>query len=137
MKKKLPAKDLELVRRVATKLRADMLQENDDDTLKAFCLDASRRLRDLLIKAGFKAWVVQGTFEIDNPDWSCGNEELTEAQAHHPLHYWVELLTSPRIVVDITSDQFNDEMEGDECTAVVVEPRRDLPRYRALRLNWQ
>lgn len=135
MKKK---PDLEHVRQIAENLRAAMLKENDDDILSACCLEASRRLRDLLRKAGFKAWVVQGVFEIDNPDYSLTDGMgLTEAQRCHPLHYWVELLTHPRIVVDITADQFNDELLDDESEPIVIGQRRYMSRYRALRRNWQ
>lgn len=133
------AKDkIETIRQLATTVRQEMEKENGSADLSHECLEASNKLKARLIKAGFKAIVVQGTYETDEPCDNCDFEtwqDLTEHQKTHPLHYWVAI---GDLIADITSDQFNKYLVYDDGNEkVVVEKRRGLSRYRAKHRDWQ
>lgn len=130
--------NMQLIRQIATKLRS-MLVSDDEETLKSLCLPVSRHLAQLLINKGFAAAnVVRGTFTVDNPDPSaCAeldvkdflgdslDEEEAMAQAYdemndamfHPVHYWVQI---GGLIIDITADQFNDEI-NDPYPPVMID----------------
>lgn len=97
----------------------------DEQCLRKKCLEASRKLRDELIKNGYNAHVVRGTFRVDNPDPEACSEmdvndyseaEMEEAK-YNPLHYWVEMGTT---IIDITANQFNNELEEEKMPALVI-----------------
>lgn len=102
----------------------------EEQCLRALCHEASLALCSVLIGNGFPAVVVEGTFRTDLPDFffDAYDEDPydPESSSRNPLHYWVEV---EGIVVDITADQFNTELDGEEIPAVVVGFRSDLPRY--------
>ena len=133
----------ETVQAIAFRVRSLLSSANSDD-LRAMCLDASKTLKQELIKSGYRAVVVQGTFAIDisDPemysDWEEDDfedeEQMNEAQ-YSPLHYWVEL--NDNTIIDITADQFNDEIESevDYMQPITIGTYSQFPRYKALRKN--
>lgn len=111
-----------------------------EDPPAAMCLEFSKTLRQALEDAGFDAVVIQGQFEVDEPnieyygDWD--GDEMDPAMST-PLHYWAEAtgrggraFPEP-IAADITADQFNDELdsEADYMEPVEVGPYSFLPRH--------
>lgn len=144
------AQDTKRIYQIAFKVRQAILNTTDDDILKAQCLPASRQLAHILIQNGFAAaHVVRGTFTVDNPDMDAYSEwdwkdflpsepmdsedeereyaeRAMEEATHYPLHYWVQISD---IVVDITGDQFNDELDGGGFPPVFVGQLSSEPRY--------
>lgn len=136
------------VEEIASQVRNSLLRD-DEETLAALCLPVSRHLAQILINNGYKAAsVVQGTFTVDNPDPSAYDEwdikdfgsgeeteedyEEMEAAKYTPLHYWVQL---NNIVVDITADQFNDELD-EPMPEVVTGDINALERYTVITDNF-
>jgi hypothetical protein len=139
------ANDLSKIKSIAQSARSSLMLSND--SLQAMCLPVSRHLAKILIDNGFKtAEVVQGTFTIDNPDEEAYNEwdvddflmgdveneedmgmayEAMENAKYRPLHYWVMLND---IIVDITADQFNNEL-NEPVSGVIVDSINNLGRY--------
>lgn len=136
--------DVNKLTQLATQFRKQMVEYycDDDECLRSLCLQVSRKLKEFLILNGFNtAIVVQGVFRVDNPDPSAysewdtrdfeSEEEMQEA-TYTPLHYWVEVND---IIVDITADQFNDELD-DPVTAVEIGTYGNLSRYTPINKDW-
>jgi hypothetical protein len=113
----------------------DFPEDEDDNVLAQMCLQVSRKLRDELKRNGYNAFVVRGTFTVDNPDaeacseldpndFEC-DEELQEAM-NNPLHYWVELDGQ---IIDLTADQFNKELSGEKMGKITIGAYSNFPRY--------
>ena len=126
------------VEQLATQVR-NSLSHDDDDSLTALCLPVSRHLAQVLITNGYSAAaVIQGTFTVDTPDpeatsdWDVADfgddYEMMEEATYTPLHYWVQLNNT---VVDITADQFNDELE-DPVPEVTIGDINALERYTVI-----
>ena len=147
------SKEVQSIEQIATQVRNSLMQD-DDDSLKSLCLPVSRHLAQVLINNGYVAAnVVQGTFTIDNPDPSAyegwdekdflgdsldedeameeGRENMESAK-YTPLHYWVQI---NNIVIDITADQFNDELE-EPMERVEIGDIVSLGRYTVITENW-
>jgi len=129
---------------IASRVRKTLVEKHcpvgEEQCLRALCLDASVYLARQMVNNGFNAKVVIGTFYLDDPDvlyddneHFMGEEEVDyesgEEASHNPIHYWVEV---DGIIVDITADQFNDEVEGYEIPEVVFEGYSENGRYRKL-----
>jgi len=134
--------DINKLTQLATQFRKQMVKCYDDECLKSLCLPISRKLKEFLISKGFNtAIVVQGTFRIDNPDltatedWEVkdfeSSEEMEELK-YTPLHYWVEV---DNIIVDITADQFNDELD-EPVSSIEIGTYSDLGKYIAIHKDW-
>jgi len=132
------------IKNIANNIRKSQVKcyGGDDECLKATCLPSSRTLKDALIKNGYDAIVVQGVFRVDNPDptlteeWDVNdfeNEEEMEEAKYTPLHYWVEV---DNLVVDITADQFNDELEEDLMDPITIGTYSELERYIPIHKDW-
>ena len=145
---------IDQIRNIAYRVRASLLRD-DEDSLATMCLPVSRHLAQILINNGYGgAHVVRGTFTIDEPDpshyedWDAddfigtedyenegANEDYEEMEAAKftPLHYWVMV---GNLVIDITADQFNDELE-EPYEEVVVEPIGNVSdRYTIISENF-
>jgi len=130
---------IKTIEQIAINTRKKTLKYYGD--LRAVCLDVSRDLKNELIKNGYKAIVVQGTFSIDNPNMEyCEDLDLDDekdAEAiYNPLHYWVEVEGK---ILDITSNQFNDEIENelDKMPNIVFGTYAENERYTPLRKGWK
>jgi hypothetical protein len=127
------------IEEIAKNARNKVLKHWGD--LRAVCLDVSRYLRNQLIKNGYKAIVVQGTFAVDEPnmeyceDLDQDNEDDAKA-IYNPLHYWVEVNGK---ILDLTADQFNDEIENelDKMPEIVFGEYAKNKRYKPLRKGWK
>lgn len=98
-------------------------------TLKALCLDASVALKNQLVKYHYKPSIVRGTFLVDNP-------ECLEDDSNYKciLHYWIEIeLNNTPYILDITAEQFNDELDHDSMPDIVFDSYSNLPRYTKLK----
>jgi hypothetical protein len=144
------------VEQIATQVRNSLLRD-DDDSLKALCLPVSRHLAQILINNGYNAAsVTQGTFTVDTPDidaWSEMDakdflpaepmeteeeemqyaEQAMEAATYTPLHYWVQL---NNMIIDITADQFNDELEDPVPEVIIGDISALGDRYTVTTENW-
>jgi hypothetical protein len=132
------------IEQIASELRNELTIDPDDDQITAMCLQVSRELKKRLISNGYEAIVVQGVFEVDSPDVAYSemdsdlfeSEEEMEDAMHHPLHYWVEAFDgNENLIVDITADQFNDELESEEMPPVFIDSL-DSIRYTSIRKDW-
>jgi hypothetical protein len=132
------AQSIRSVQDIAHEVRSSLLTD-DQDTLQSLCLPVSRHLAKILIDNGYSAAnVVQGTFTVDEPDPSAyedwdvedfgGDEDMMEQATYTPLHYWVQIND---MVVDITADQFNDELEY-PIEEVVIGGIGSLDRYNVI-----
>lgn len=124
---------------VRNKLVKKHCPAGEEQCLRALCLDASIILRDTLIKNGFAAIVVSGTFYIDKPDVEYDKDEdivkdykNAQEASHNPLHYWVEV---GGIIVDITADQFNWELNKEQMPEVTIGNYSKLIRYKKNGIN--
>jgi hypothetical protein len=96
------------------------------------CYHACILLVSLLKKAGFKAKIIKGTFLTDlPPDYleSLVTDEDREIGGK-AIHFWV---VCDGYLLDITADQFNDEIEGETMGEIVFVPLNEkksrYPRY--------
>jgi hypothetical protein len=137
------AQQKKTIGQIAQEIRNKMVRCYDDECLQAVCLDVSRELTKELQKYGYKAQIVQGTFEIDDPnmenydEWDekdFNNEEDFNDVIYHPLHYWVEV---NGMIIDITASQFNDEIEDEQMPDIVMGSYSEFPRYKVLRKGWK
>ena len=131
--------DLKLIREIAGRVRAEMVSEDEPPTAR--CLECARALVKELQRNKVRARVVSGTFAVDNPDpenydeWNPNDfdsEDEMEDAKHHPLHYWAEIISRPLLIVDISADQFNEELDDEieHMEPVVAGKYADLSRYR-------
>jgi hypothetical protein len=129
------------IQQIAKEVRAYFVKSYDDEYLKAVCLPVSRKLKEELVKYGYDAIVIQGTFTVDNPDltasaeWDINdfeNEEEMEDATYHPLHYWVEV---DNTIVDLTASQFNDELD-ETMPPIVIGTYTEEPRYIIIHRDW-
>jgi hypothetical protein len=129
---------------IANLVRSSLVKKHcpagEEQCLRALCLDASIILAKELRNNGFDARVVMGTFYLDNPDvlydddeHFMGEDEIEyedgEHASHNPLHYWVEV---DNMIVDITADQFNYEVDGYEIPEIVFNSYSENTRYEKL-----
>jgi hypothetical protein len=131
--------DIKKIRQVAEALREEWFSDEDSDGPTGMCLTASEELATRLRRIGYPARVVMGRLEIDFPNWEHytewdpadfnSEEEMNEAM-HTPLHYWVEI---GDLIIDITADQFNDELDSDVLEPVMVGSYNDDRLWRYLR----
>ena len=112
----------------------------DNDSLKDECLPISRELQNELVKNGYKAMVVQGTFSVDNPEEIYYDENMKvipkrerEEMMYTPLHYWVEVNGT---IVDITATQFNDRI-NDKIEPITIGTYSELDRYTPKARGWK
>lgn len=116
---------------IAKKLRLELVDNNDDDLLEGYCLEASRELFNRFKKAGFNPELVQGTVEIDIPVFTDDGDEVFD-----PLHYWVQV---DNYLVDITCSQFRQYMEDDyaiECMEDVLVENIVDAKYHTYTRHW-
>jgi hypothetical protein len=91
------------------------------------CYYSSQTLLAALRNAGYSsARMLHGTFYLDNPDPSQYNYAVSDEQAHHAPHYWVQI---GDIIIDTTAEQFEYEIEGGHIPKVVIGRAVDLWRY--------
>jgi len=87
------------------------------------CYSASVLLIALLKKSGLKAKIIKGTFQTDlPPNWS--EDQETGGKA---THFWV---VCNGYLLDVTADQFNDEIEGEQMPEIICVPvKQNNSRY--------
>ena len=123
---------IEEIAKVARQEAAQVCHVEDGD-FEGMCSDASEILLKKLREYGYDANRVVGTYVIDDPkELYYGDDDDDEEEQedfYHPMHHWVEVAGVEEVVViDITADQFNDEMD-DENPPVVIGTYSDLWRY--------
>ena len=130
------------VKSIATKVRNELVKcYGDEECLRETCLPSSRDLKKELIKYGYQATITQGVFRVDNPDTKAVSqmdvdgltEEEIEDAKYNPLHYWVEV---DNLIVDITADQFNNELEDEIMHPITIGTYSELDRYTPIRKDW-
>lgn len=152
---KLTEQDWDTIYAVADDVRKKVLAENNGNSANQ-CYEASYQIYNNLTDLDYDPLLIQGRVIVDNPDpskisppydqdeldvmiaESC-EVEVDEAREDdcfytstycdvlcRPLHYWVEL---NGYVIDVTGDQFNNELETEEIPAILIEPHSSLPRY--------
>lgn len=125
---------------IASQVRNQLVQcyGGDKDCLKEKCLKASRALKAQLLRAGYIATVTRGAFRVDRPDPEAikmmdaegyASEELRKDDKKNPGHYWVEV---EDLLIDITGDQFNNELEGEKIPKVNIGKRSSMSRYTTI-----
>lgn len=129
------------IQQIAKEVRDREVKSYNDEYLKEMCLRASRDLKGELIKNGYDAVVVRGTFTVDNPDPSIiqkldpndfENKEEMEDAKYHLLHYWVE---ANGLIIDITASQFNDELNS-KVQPIVIGTYSEQTRYMVIDGDW-
>tara|TARA_R110000824_G_scaffold148242_3_gene317889 strand:+ start:68732 stop:69163 length:432 start_codon:yes stop_codon:yes gene_type:complete len=131
------SQNLAEIRSIARTVRMQMEQKHNSEDLRSLCHEISIILAKKLKKMGYiSATEVRGSVYIDNPDqefysdWDVDmfeNEEKMKEEMKYATHHWVEI---GNIVVDITADQFNDELDEDEFPKVYVELKENADRYQ-------
>lgn len=111
---------------IASRVRKQIIKDTENYTLTGECYDASLALKKAFDKAGIKSSLIQGTFQLDDPDPS-EIENVGEDVAANPLHYWVKVRNT---IVDITVSQFNDELDGETFPDIFIGMH---PRYQSLK----
>ena len=114
--------------------------DNDKESLRNECLPISVALKNELIKNGYAATVVQGTFSVDNPGEIYYDEDMKvipkkerKEMMYTPLHYWVEV---NGVIVDITATQFNDRID-DQMEPITIGAYSELNRYTPKSRGWK
>jgi hypothetical protein len=135
------------INQISQEIRNKFVYDYDDDYLKALCLPVSRELTKELIKNGYNAKVIQGTFLIDTPNFENYDEEDFENYDEEGsdnsdisltdiLHYWVEVDND--IVVDLTASQFNDELEDlNKMPSIFIGSYSQIDRYSPINKGWE
>lgn len=85
------------------------------------CYEVSTFLFHYLKKLGYKPKLIKGTFLTDLPYDYREKKEGGEA-----LHYWIEI---EGLILDLTAEQFNDELEDDVMPGILIGTYRDFPQY--------
>lgn len=119
--------------KIAERVRKELIEIYDSP--KAVCLEASRMLKKELEQYG--AIIIQGRFKIDEPDMENYDldfdlEEDNEIVVE-PLHYWIEVEGE---ILDITADQFQDEVLYDELEEITYGTYEELTRYIKDKEDW-
>ena len=127
------SQNINTIKTIAYEVRNMIIKKESD--LATLCLPVSRHLAKTLNDHGYSnAIVIKGLFAIDNPDpsyydeWDVNdfeNEKEMESAMYNTLHYWVQI---GNLVIDITGDQFNDEL-NQPFPPVVVQDKNSLDRY--------
>lgn len=119
--------DFNKVYEIAKMVRDEILCEGDTDSTHGLCAYCSKELRTALAFHFIEAKIVKGTFAIDSPDPEYYPEEMEGCEEiYFPTHYWVEV---DGYIVDITADQFNDEIDDEPMPEVVIGKYEALERY--------
>jgi len=116
---------------IALKLRQELVDNNDDDLLEGYCLEASRELFRRFKQAGLNPELIQGTVDIDIPVFTDDGDEV-----FNPLHYWIEI---GDYLIDITCSQFRQYMEDDhaiECMDDVLIEKIIDANYHTSIQSW-
>ncbi len=108
---------------IAYEVREEVM--GDEPCSGGMCLDASEILVERLKELGYDANVVEGRFEIDFPD-PAEIDYIGEEWAHTPTHYWVEIGGK---ILDVTADQYEDEVEGEVLPEIVFGTYEENLRY--------
>ena len=134
---KTSKKHLEEIDKIAQKIRRQILKKNKGSTANQ-CYVASIKVYEMLQQAGYDPALIQGRVIVDDPNPKKVYAEYTEADLGamaqtdycnimcRPLHYWVEV---KGLVVDVTGDQFNDEIDTEEIPKIVIDQYEAQPRY--------
>lgn|SRR4030042_7132642 len=121
---------------IAKDLR-DKLKEHDEDDFKALCLDISKKLQKTLLKKGISSKLIQGTFAVDNPDLNTVDEDdfddenEYEKVLYNPIHFWLEIGNK---ILDLTSTQFQDEIENENLDTIVFDTYKNKSRYNKIKI---
>ena len=115
--------------KIAERVRKELIEIYDSP--KAVCLEASRMLKKELEQYG--AIIIQGRFKIDEPDMENYDLDYEEDIISDPLHYWVEIEGE---ILDITADQFQDEVPYDELEEITYGTYEELTRYIKDKEDW-
>jgi hypothetical protein len=114
--------------KIAKKVRKDIIEIYDNP--KAICLEASRLLKKELEENGFKSDIIMGKFVVDEPlncaDYLEMDDNEEDNYIYEPLHYWIEIEGK---ILDITADQFQDEIIGDELEEITYIEYSQSDRY--------
>ncbi len=107
------------------------------EELKGACAVASDILVQMLEQQGYSAEHIVGTYWVEDPEeaYTDDYDEDVEDEddiLNHKLHHWVEVRTDNDVlIVDLTVDQFDDEVDDDPAGPIVIGPRDDFWRYEA------
>ena len=115
--------------KIAERVRKELIEIYDSP--KAVCLEASRMLKKELKQYG--AIIIQGRLKIDEPDMENYDLDYEEDIISDPLHYWVEIEGE---ILDITADQFQDEVSYDELEKITYGTYEELTRYIKDNEDW-
>lgn len=132
--------DLELIEEIAEKVRDQILRKrkNKKNPTANQCYEASLKVYEDLQTAGLDPILVAGKVIVDEPEMEKIWAEYSDAQLNEmdedsfcnimcrPLHYWVEV---NGLIIDVTGDQFNNELETDQIGEIVIDPYEAQPRY--------
>lgn len=109
---------------IAKAFRNNVIKDHGD--LKAMCYEISLGLSHELKKHEIDSKVIKGYFYIDNPDESQYDDEIDESEMRLAPHFWVEVNNK---ILDITADQFQDEVEGERIDEITYGNYNDFDRY--------
>jgi len=105
--------------------------------LKDECKDTSKRLKAELVKNGYNASVIMGTFRVDNPnveEEEMDTKGLTEEEIadmkYTPMHFWVEIGYK---IIDLTPSQFNEQLNK-KVPDIIIGDYSNLPRYTRIQV---
>lgn len=114
----------ELIMLSAKTIREKAIKEHTD--LKAMCYEISLELSNELKKHSIDSKVIKGSFYIDTPDESQYEDDIDEDEMRLAPHFWVEVNNK---ILDITADQFQDEVEGERLAEITYGDYDDFYRY--------
>ena len=103
--------DLQTIREASEEIRRTVV----GDRPRGCCYDASMRLGSALESRGIASVMITGSFRIDAADCLMS-------------HCWLRLMDNETIV-DVTGDQFNEDLEVEKIPEIVIAPLDNYPRY--------
>lgn len=132
--------DLEIIEDVAGQVREQLIRKRKGakNPTANRCYEGSLKIYERLQEEGFEPKLVVGKVIVDEPNMDKVWAEYTDDQLQdmegeafcnimcRPLHYWVEV---DGLIIDVTGDQFNDELTTDHVAKVVIDPYEAQPRY--------
>lgn len=109
--------DISKIRKIANAVRNEF--RCDEEGSGGLCADASERIVTELGIVGIKSRLIEGSFILDKPK---------NAISNIACHCWVEVLTRPLIVVDVTADQFNHELKRERMKKIIIGPYKRISK---------
>lgn len=118
---------LEKVYIIAKEIREQTQLEMGTDCMSGLCKYCSKQIQKILTLEGIRTKLINGSFRIDKPEIIFKSSSYVSGELFFPSHYWLEF---KGFIIDITADQFNNELNKNYMNEIIIGRYSDFPRYK-------